>query len=69
MGAEIAAAIRRIQSNLSVVRHLGSWPHHPRKRTARKTYRTWDQAKADVFDYIELYNSKRRLWSSKCSDN
>jgi transposase InsO family protein len=29
--------------------------------TARKTYRTRDEAKADVFDYIEcLYNPKRR---------
>jgi putative transposase len=31
------------------------------ERTARKTYRTLDQAKADVFDYIErFYNPKRR---------
>jgi putative transposase len=31
------------------------------ERTARKTYRTRDQAKADVFDYIEcFYNLKRR---------
>jgi putative transposase len=31
------------------------------ERTARKTYRTPDEAKADVFDYIErLYNAKRR---------
>jgi hypothetical protein len=31
------------------------------ERTARKTYRTRDQAKADVFDYIEcFYNQKRR---------
>jgi transposase InsO family protein len=30
-------------------------------RTARKLYRTRDQAKADVFDYIErFYNPKRR---------
>ena len=30
------------------------------ERTARKTYRTRDQAKADVFDYIEcFYNPKR----------
>ena len=30
-------------------------------RTARKTYRTRDEAKADVFDYIErFYNPKRR---------
>ena len=29
--------------------------------TARKTYRTRDAAKADVFDYIErFYNAKRR---------
>jgi putative transposase len=28
---------------------------------ARKTYRTRDEAKADVFDYIErFYNPKRR---------
>jgi putative transposase len=25
------------------------------ERTARKTYRTRDQAKADVFDYIERF--------------
>jgi putative transposase len=31
------------------------------ERVARKTYRTRDQAKADVFDYIErFYNPKRR---------
>jgi putative transposase len=31
------------------------------ERTARKTYRTRDQAKADVFDYIErFYNATRR---------
>jgi putative transposase len=31
------------------------------ERTARKTYRTQDDAKADVFDYIErFYNLKRR---------
>jgi putative transposase len=31
------------------------------ERTARKTYRTRDDAKADVFDYIErFYNPKRR---------
>ena len=31
------------------------------ERTARKTYRTRDQAKADLFDYIErFYNAKRR---------
>lgn len=31
------------------------------ERTAHKTYRTRDQAKADVFDYIErFYNPRRR---------
>src|SRR3954465_9257660 len=31
------------------------------ERTARKTYRTRDEARADVFDYIErFYNAKRR---------
>ena len=31
------------------------------ERTARKTYRTRDQAKTDVFDYNErFYNPKRR---------
>jgi putative transposase len=31
------------------------------ERTARKTYRTRDQAKADVFDHIEcFYNPKLR---------
>jgi putative transposase len=31
------------------------------ERTANKTYRTRDEAKADVFDYIErFYNSNRR---------
>jgi putative transposase len=31
------------------------------ERTARKTHRTRDEAKADVFDYIEcFYNPKRR---------
>ncbi len=36
-------------------------PEMKTERTARKTYRTRDQAKADVFDYIEcFYNPKRR---------
>ena len=31
------------------------------ERTARKTYRTRDDAEVDVFDYIErFYNAKRR---------
>ena len=31
------------------------------ERAARKTYRTRDAAKADVFDYIErFYNARRR---------
>jgi putative transposase len=31
------------------------------QRTARKTYRTREDARADVFDYIErFYNAKRR---------
>jgi putative transposase len=31
------------------------------ERAKRKTYRTHDEAKADVFDYIErFYNPKRR---------
>jgi putative transposase len=31
------------------------------ERTARKTYRTRDQARADVFDYIErFYNARRQ---------
>lgn len=31
------------------------------ERTARKMYRTRDEARADVFDYIErFYNLKRR---------
>jgi putative transposase len=31
------------------------------ERTARKVYRSRDEAKADVFDYIErFYNPKRR---------
>ena len=32
------------------------------ERTARKTYRTRDEARADVFDYIELfYNPKTMM--------
>lgn len=31
------------------------------ERTARKVYRTCDEARADVFDYIErIYNPRRR---------
>ena len=29
------------------------------ERTARKTYRTRDQARADVFDYIERFHNPR----------
>jgi len=34
------------------------------KRTARKVYRTRDQARADVFDYIERFYNPRRRHSS-----
>lgn len=38
------------------------------ERTARKVYRTRDQARADVFDYIErFYNPRRRHSSSATS--
>jgi hypothetical protein len=34
------------------------------ERIRRKTYRTRDEARADVFDYIErFYNPKRRHWT------
>lgn len=34
------------------------------ERIARKTYRTRNQVKAEVFDYIErFYNPKRRHWT------
>ncbi len=37
------------------------FPSLQTERTARKTYRACDEAKADVFDYIErFYNAKRR---------
>jgi putative transposase len=34
------------------------------ERTVSKTYRTRDQAKADVFDYIERFYNPRRLHST-----
>ena len=34
------------------------------ERTARKVYRTRDQARADVFDYIERFNNPRRRHST-----
>ncbi len=38
------------------------------ERIARKTYRSRDEAKADVFDYIEcFYNPKRRSRRSDIS--
>jgi putative transposase len=40
-----------------VAKHRGVWT----ERTARKLYRSRNQARADVFDYIELfYNPQRR---------
>jgi putative transposase len=37
------------------------FPSLKTERTARKVYRSRDQARADVFDYIErFYNPKRR---------
>ena len=33
------------------------------ERTARKLYRTRDEAKADVFDYIELFSNPKRRHS------
>ena len=38
------------------------------ERTARKLYRTRDEAKADVFDYIErFYNPRRRHSTTRVS--
>jgi putative transposase len=34
------------------------------ERTARKTYRTRDEAKADVFDYVERFSNLRRQHST-----
>ena len=34
------------------------------ERTARKTYRTRDEAKADVFDYIECFDNPKRRHST-----
>ena len=34
------------------------------ERTARKTYRKGDEAKADVFDYVERFDSPRRRHST-----
>ena len=34
------------------------------ERIARKTYRTRDQAKADVFDYIECFDNPKRRHST-----
>jgi putative transposase len=45
------------------------------ERTARKVYRSRDEAKADVFDYVErFYNPKRRhstigYTSPVCTEN
>ncbi|MBB4003171.1 transposase InsO family protein [Aurantimonas endophytica] len=45
----------------SCARPSAGGAHWKIERTARKTYRTRDQAKADVFDYIErFYNPTRR---------
>ncbi|ELX7488455.1 TPA: IS3 family transposase [Serratia marcescens] len=36
-----------------------------RKRIKKKIYVTWEEARSDIFDYIEmLYNGKRRHGSS-----
>lgn len=36
-----------------------------RERVKKKIYRTWEEARNDIFDYIEmLYKSKRRHGSS-----
>jgi len=34
------------------------------ERTARKVYRTRDEARADVFDYIELFHNPKRRHST-----
>ena len=51
-------SVRRCTRTVGVCTSLSSLKI---ERTARKTYRTRDEAKADVFDYIErFYNPKRR---------
>jgi len=35
-----------------------------RERTKRRKYRTWDDARADVFDYIERYYNRKRRHST-----
>ena len=34
------------------------------EHTAWKVYRTWERARADVFDYIERFYNQRRRHSS-----
>jgi len=52
---------------------LSEWVHQPARtqdswqaqRTSRKNYQTRDDARADVFDYIErFYNLRRRRWAT-----
>ena len=50
-----------IYDNLIIATNVIHAAHVKTERTARRTYRTRDDAQADVFDYIErFYNPKRR---------
>jgi putative transposase len=35
-----------------------------RERVKRRKYKTWDDARADVFDYIERYYNRKRRHST-----
>ena len=70
-GRVYTAASRAVEVDFQVVEAASLLASHDREmransllktgRTARKTYRTRDETKADVFDYIEsFYNPKRR---------
>ena len=58
---EASAPNRKWIADFTYVWTAEGWLYVAAVRTGRKTYRTRDEARADVFDYIErFYNPKRR---------
>ena len=59
--AQLKREVLRLKAERDILKNLSFFSSLKTERTARKMYRTRDDAKADVFDYIErFYNPKRR---------
>ena len=53
--AQLKREVLRLKAERDILKNLSFFSSLKTERTARKMYRTRDDAKADVFDYIERF--------------